>query len=99
MNPFSFTKITLFGLLSAVALQAQVVVIVSAKNPITKLPPGELSQIFLGQTSTFFNGARVEPLDLPSSSPRTSTRMRPGRSPHAISASKASPAGCSGFES
>ncbi len=63
------SRTPLLGLFTALALQAQVVVIVSAKNPITKLPPGELTQIFLGQTSTFFNGARVEPLDLPSASP------------------------------
>jgi len=51
------------GLTSASA-QAQVVVIVSTKNPISKLTPGQVSQIFLGQTKTFFTGGQCEPVDL-----------------------------------
>ena len=56
-------------LLACLSAQAQVVVIVSTKNPISKLTPAMVSQIFFGQTSTFYSGARAEPLDLPDGAP------------------------------
>ncbi|MCE1227991.1 MAG: phosphate ABC transporter substrate-binding protein, partial [Firmicutes bacterium] len=57
--------LTVFGLgLSAMSLNAQVVVIISAKNPISKLTQDQVSQIFLGQTKTFFTGAMAVPVDL-----------------------------------
>lgn len=50
-------------------LNAQVVVITSAKNPISKVTSDQLAQIFLGQVSTFYTGGRAEPLDLQPTSP------------------------------
>lgn len=50
--------------LTAASAQAQVVVIISSKNPISKLTSDQVSQIFLGQAKTFYTGAMVEPLDL-----------------------------------
>ena len=48
----------------ALPMQAQVVIL-SAKNPISKLTKEQVSQIFLGQAKTFYNGGQAEPLDLP----------------------------------
>ena len=47
----------------AVPAQAQMVVIISSKNPISRLEAGQVSQIFLGQAKTFFTGAMAVPLD------------------------------------
>ena len=47
----------------AMSAQAQVVVIISSKNPISKLTPDMVSQIFLGQAKTFYNGGQAEPVD------------------------------------
>lgn len=65
------TTRALIGTLLAAALawtaspaQAQVVVIISSKNPISKLTPDQVSQIFLGQAKTFYTGGMAEPLDL-----------------------------------
>ncbi len=62
---------SLLGTLLAVALgvaatsaSAQVVVIISTKNPISKLTPDQVSQIFLGQAKTFYTGGMAVPLDL-----------------------------------
>ena len=52
----------------ATSAQAQVVVIISAKNPISKLSPDQVSQIFLGQAKTFITGGMAEPIDLPEAS-------------------------------
>jgi ABC-type phosphate transport system substrate-binding protein len=57
--------ITAFGL----SLSAQAVVIVSTKNSISLVTSDQLAQIFLGQVSTFYTGAKAEPLDQPASSP------------------------------
>jgi ABC-type phosphate transport system substrate-binding protein len=54
-----------FGL--ALPAQAQVVII-SAKNPITKLTKDQVAQIFLGQAKTFITGGMAEPIDLPETS-------------------------------
>jgi ABC-type phosphate transport system substrate-binding protein len=56
-------------LFACASVQAQVVVIVSAKNPISKLTPDMVTQIFLGQASTFYTGGKAEPLDLAEGSP------------------------------
>jgi ABC-type phosphate transport system substrate-binding protein len=60
----------LFGAVLTMALgaastlaQAQVVVIISAKSPISKLTPDQVSQIFLGQAKTYYTGAMAEPVD------------------------------------
>jgi ABC-type phosphate transport system substrate-binding protein len=49
--------------------RAQTVVIVSTKNPLSKLTADQVSQIFLGQTSTFYTGGKAEPLDQAEGSP------------------------------
>jgi len=61
---------SLLGTLLAVALgsvavsaHAQVVVIISSKNPISKLTPDQVSQIFLGQAKTFYSGGMAVPVD------------------------------------
>jgi ABC-type phosphate transport system substrate-binding protein len=61
--------ITLFSSLALAAMlalpaQAQVVIL-STKNPISKLTKEQVSQIFLGQAKTFYTGGQAEPLDLP----------------------------------
>lgn len=53
--------------LMALPLTAQVV-IVSAKNPLSKLTKDQVSQIFLGQAKTFYTGGQAVPLDLPEGS-------------------------------
>jgi len=53
---------------ATVSLGAQTVVIVSTKNPISKLTKEQTAQIFLGQARTFITGGAAEPLDLPESS-------------------------------
>ena len=60
----------LFGMLMAAAVgmagvsaQAQVVVILSSKNPISKLTPDQVAQVFLGQAKTFYTGGLCEPVD------------------------------------
>lgn len=65
------TTNALTGFLLAAALgsaaapaSAQVVVIISSKNPISKLTPEQVSQIFLGQAKTFYSGGQAVPLDL-----------------------------------
>lgn len=55
-------------LLLGFPLSAQTVVIISAKNPISKLTKDQVSQIFLGQARTFYTGGQAEPLDLPEAS-------------------------------
>lgn len=42
---------------------ADVVVVVSAKNPIANLARDEISDIFLGKTTHFRNGGRAVPVD------------------------------------
>jgi ABC-type phosphate transport system substrate-binding protein len=41
------------------------VVIISAKNPLTKLTKEQVAQLFLGQARTFITGGQAEALDLP----------------------------------
>jgi ABC-type phosphate transport system substrate-binding protein len=45
------------------------VVIISTKNPLSKLNQEQVSQIFLGQVHTFFTGGKAEALDLGEGSP------------------------------
>ena len=65
------TRKNLFGMfmtaalgLAGVSAQAQVVVIISAKNPLSKLSAEQVSQLFQGQAKTFYTGGQAEPLDL-----------------------------------
>jgi ABC-type phosphate transport system substrate-binding protein len=54
--------------LSALPLGAQAVVIISSKNPVSKLTKDQVVQLFLGQAHTFYTGGMAEPLDLPEGS-------------------------------
>lgn len=49
---------------------AQVVVIVSAKSPVTSLTRQQVSNIFLGRSHVFPDGAPVIPIDLPDGTPQ-----------------------------
>jgi ABC-type phosphate transport system substrate-binding protein len=55
--------------LACCSAQAQVVVIVSSKNPVSKLTTDQVVQIFMGQASTFYTGGKAEPLDLAEGAP------------------------------
>lgn len=59
---FGAVLITALGVIPTLA-QAQVVVIISAKSPISKLTAEQVSQIFLGQSKTYYTGAMAEPVD------------------------------------
>jgi ABC-type phosphate transport system substrate-binding protein len=50
-------------LLAGPAPAADLVVIVSAKSPVTALRPDQVSAIFLGQTARFPEGGEAVPLD------------------------------------
>ena len=49
--------------LAAVAARADVVVVVSAKNPCGQLTAAQVSDIFLGTTTSFPGGGQVVPVD------------------------------------
>lgn len=59
---FGAFLITAIGAACSLA-QAQVVVIISAKNPISKLTQDQVAQIFLGQSKSYYTGAMAEPID------------------------------------
>ena len=67
MNPVK--KMLLSGLVGAVlclcasVCDAQLVVIVSAKNPLTTLSENDVADIYLGRTSELPGGAQVTPID------------------------------------
>ncbi|WP_104204420.1 phosphate ABC transporter substrate-binding protein [Billgrantia saliphila] len=58
----------LLCLVSSVAL-AEVVVVVSAQNPLAKLTRSELADLYLGRTSRFPNGQPATPVDHRENSP------------------------------
>lgn len=49
--------------LTTVAVKADVVAVVSAKNPITALDKSQVADIFLGKASRFPNGVQAMPID------------------------------------
>lgn len=61
---FKLLLIALFASLSANVAGADVVVVVSANSQITGLDANQISDIFLGRTSTLPNGGQVVPIDL-----------------------------------
>ncbi|MFZ1375682.1 MAG: hypothetical protein WAS25_03725 [Geothrix sp.] len=61
--------ITTLATLSLVIPASAQVVIVSAKNPISKLTKEQAAQIFLGQSRTFITGGQAEALDLAEDAP------------------------------
>jgi ABC-type phosphate transport system substrate-binding protein len=85
---------SLLGTLLAVTLgmmampaSAQVVVIISTKNPISKLTPDQVSQIFLGQAKTFYSGGMAVPLDQAEGADRHAFYLKvTGKSPAQIKA-------------
>lgn len=64
MKPITLLASIALAAILTLPVQAQVV-IVSVKNPISKLTKEQVSQIFLGQAKTFITGGTAEPLDLP----------------------------------
>jgi ABC-type phosphate transport system substrate-binding protein len=64
---------SVFGLaLSALlggAVRADVVAVVSAKNPVTTLSKAQVTDIFLGKTARFPDGAQAVPIDQAEGSP------------------------------
>jgi ABC-type phosphate transport system substrate-binding protein len=53
----------LLGVLCAPAPAAELVVIVSARSPVSALRPDQVAAIFLGQSARFPDGAEAVPLD------------------------------------
>jgi ABC-type phosphate transport system substrate-binding protein len=60
-------------LCAGMANAAELVVIVSAKNPVTALHPDQVADIFLTQTGRFPDGEQAVALDLPLGSPLRDT--------------------------
>lgn len=58
-----FNGLLLPLVLFAASAYADVVVIVSAGNAITRMTPEQVTRIFLGKTNTFPNGNRAVPID------------------------------------
>jgi ABC-type phosphate transport system substrate-binding protein len=66
MPPFNHRGLLAIGLtlsLSSVVVKADVVAVVSAKNPITALDKSQVADIFLGKASRFPNGVQAVPID------------------------------------
>jgi ABC-type phosphate transport system substrate-binding protein len=63
MKPITLIAALAFSVSFLSHAQAQVV-IVSAKNPISKLTKEQVAQLFMGQSHTFITGGQAEPLDL-----------------------------------
>jgi ABC-type phosphate transport system substrate-binding protein len=60
----TYTLVAAFMLTSSLsAAQAEVVVVVSAKNSLNSLTFNQLADIFLGKTEKLPNGARVAPVE------------------------------------
>lgn len=55
--------------MSVASAYADVVVVVSAKNPVSHLNAEQTGRIFLGKVNTFPGGAHVVPLDQPEGAP------------------------------
>jgi ABC-type phosphate transport system substrate-binding protein len=62
-NRLGFLAIGLTLSLSGAVVNADVVAVVSAKNPITALGKSQLADIFLGKASRFPNGVQAVPID------------------------------------
>jgi len=63
INRAGFIIGTLALCTTAVMARAEVDVVVSAKNPITKLSKAQVAAIFLGNTSRFPDGSQAVPID------------------------------------
>ncbi len=69
LSRFKVLLIALATSLCASASGTDLVVVVSAKSQITTLNPNQISDIFLGKTNTFPNGAQALPIDLTEGTP------------------------------
>jgi ABC-type phosphate transport system substrate-binding protein len=68
INPLG--RCTLLALsLAFTAARADVVAVVSSKNPLTTLTKSQVTDIFLGKTTRFPDGARAVPIDQVEGSP------------------------------
>lgn len=67
---------SLLLLLASSLAWAEVVVVVSAQNPVASLTRSELADIYLGRISRFPTGQPVMPLDMSESSPTYATFYR-----------------------
>jgi ABC-type phosphate transport system substrate-binding protein len=63
MRPIGLTVIGLALSLGLKAVAADVVVVVSAKNPVAKLSKNQVMDIFLGKASRFPDGSPAVPID------------------------------------
>ena len=65
------TIVVIAGWFSAPAAMAQsaVAVVVNKNVPVEKIDPGQATQLFLRQVTTWPDGVRVQPIDLPPSNP------------------------------
>jgi ABC-type phosphate transport system substrate-binding protein len=66
MTVFGRSGLIVIGLalgLSSTVLEADVVAVVSAKNPITALDKSQVADLFLGKTNRFPNGVQALPID------------------------------------
>ena len=63
-------SLALAGAVFAVPLRADdVVAVVSARSPVTRLSPAQVADIFLGKSSRFPDGTQATPIDLVEDSP------------------------------
>lgn len=62
--------ICLLSLMAGTVCTAEVVVVVSSRNPIKTLSRAQIIDIYLGRMNRFPNGNPVTPIDLSESSPR-----------------------------
>jgi ABC-type phosphate transport system substrate-binding protein len=62
---FAAALLVLAGMPVGPAGAAELVVIVSARNPVSALRPDQVAAIFLGQSVRFPDGVEAVPLDLP----------------------------------
>ena len=72
-KPFSTSALAIISLLLSLpsdAIPAEVVVIVSVKNPVASLDSAQLANIFLGKTNRFPNGTPALPVDQAEDSPK-----------------------------
>jgi ABC-type phosphate transport system substrate-binding protein len=66
---FGVNAIGLALVLANSAVRADVVAVVSAKNPVTSLRKSQVADIFLGKTNRFPNGLQAVPIDQAEGSP------------------------------
>lgn len=68
LKQFRFVLVGLLVSGSIGAANAEVVVVISASNPLSSLTPNQVADIFLGKTDVLPNGAPIVPVDQTDSS-------------------------------